>query len=105
MTVQKIRVVIPVDLETSKDGIDIWCPNVPGLSAWGKDTSEALRNIDKAFRQYIQHIINHEQPLPKFVVEQISSYIDILVRETSTPQRRKRRTFTEMLDVGVAAVA
>ena len=105
MTVQKIRVVIPVDLETSKDGIDIWCPNVPGVSAWGKDADEALRNIVEAFRLYIQHITNHEQPLPKFVVEQISPHVDVLVRETSIPQNRKRRMFTEMLDVGVAAVA
>lgn len=56
-----------LDKETDEEGTYFVCryPELPGLFADGKTRSEAIRNADEAFDDYILARLSFEDPIPK----------------------------------------
>ncbi|WP_372053470.1 type II toxin-antitoxin system HicB family antitoxin (plasmid) [Tistrella mobilis] len=56
----------PIDLTPEADGsaVTAQAPDVPGVTTWGDDTAEALRNVVDALVAGIEVWIGHGEPIP-----------------------------------------
>ena len=89
----KIVVKIPYDTESCTDGLDIWCPDIPGVCAWGKNEELARKHFDQALRRHISSLVENEHARPRFIEKQIQRQVNVLISETII--QRRRRTFTD----------
>ena len=91
-----------VHTEENDQGFDIWCPDVPGVCAFGDTEDVAMRNMVAALNQHLECLIESNLPLPSAVLAQIERQSESLFRETIS---NKTHDISELVDVGVALAA
>ena len=56
-----------ITLEGDEDGFIVAsCPTLPGCHSQGKDKEEAIANITEAIQAYIESLVKHGEPVPRY---------------------------------------
>lgn len=64
MSIQQIRIRVPISLERDGGGFHAYVPALKGCHVGGATREEAKRNLDDAIYLYITSLLERGEPLP-----------------------------------------
>lgn len=60
-----------VEMSPFDGGFEVWSPNLPGITSWGKTESIAFRNMRNGLAEHLMLLIETHGPIPKPIRKQV----------------------------------